>query len=255
MTENGIKTGIRFRLRFTAFEWFLVLGIVCFNVVYSVLQKEINVIGSTAAICGVVCVVLCAQGNILNYVFGLVNVSLYAYISYKSNLLGDAALNAFYYVPMQFIGWFTWLKHKQSPESTQVQARVLSNSNRIVLGAVYIALVVGFGFLLSFLKGNIGNYPSIERYHLYSQYPYKDAITTMSAIIAQFLMARAIMEQWVLWIIMDVVELVIWVMFWLDGEPNAVLMVGMYIFYTINAVNGFIQWNRNYSRKAKPVEA
>ena len=242
---------MRFRLSFTPLEWFLILGIVCFNIVYSILQKDINVIGSTAAICGVICVVLCAQGNIFNYAFGLVNVSLYAYISYKSNLLGDAALNALYYIPMQFIGWFTWMRRKQSPDSAQVKARVLSWNRRAVLAATYIALVVGLGVLLSFLKNNTGTYPSIERYHLYSQYPYKDAITTMSAIIAQFLMARAIMEQWVLWIIMDIVELAIWIMFWIDGAPHAALMVGMYFFYTINAVNGFIQWNRNYRKTAE----
>ena len=234
-------------------EWFLILGIVAFNIVHGVLSHDINVLGSITSICGVVCVVLCAQGNIINYAFGLVNVSLYAYISYKSNLLGDCLLNALYYVPMQFIGFYTWRKHKDTHDDTKVRVKVLSTKNRILVGFIFIAAVVGFGMLLAYLKNNIADHPAIERYHLYSQYPYKDAITTMAAIIAQFLMARAVMEQWVLWIIMDVVELIIWIMFWIDGEPYAALMVGMYIFYNINAFNGMIQWTRNWKKQRAEI--
>lgn len=235
----------------TPMEWFLIIGIIAFNVVYSVLEHDVNVLGMVTSICGVVCVVLCAQGNIINYAFGLVNVSLYAYISYSSNLLGDCLLNALYYIPMQFIGFYTWRKHRDSTDSTKVSVKVLSWKNRILVGSVYIASVVGFGLVLAYLKSNISDHPAIEQYHLYSQFPFKDAITTMAAIMAQFLMARAIMEQWALWIVMDVVELVIWVMFWIEGAPHAALMVGMYIFYTINAVNGMIQWTEKWKEQNK----
>ena len=91
---------------FTPYEWFLILGIITSNILYSVLSNEVDVAGSLAGITGVLCVVLVAKGNIWNYVFGLVNVSLYAYISFKATAYGDAALNALYYVPMQFIGYY-----------------------------------------------------------------------------------------------------------------------------------------------------
>ncbi len=92
------------------YDYFLIVGVIASNVIYSFLSKEIDPIGSIAGIAGVICVVLVAKGSIWNYLFGVVNVSLYAYISYKAAIYGDAGLNALYYLPMQFIGWWQWRK-------------------------------------------------------------------------------------------------------------------------------------------------
>lgn len=125
---------------FTPYEWFLILGIITSNILYSILSKEIDVAGSLAGITGVLCVVLVAKGNIWNYVFGLVNVSLYAYISFTATAYGDATLNALYYVPMQFIGYYAWKKRGASISSdasghgAEVKARRLSSKQRILLG-------------------------------------------------------------------------------------------------------------------------
>lgn len=100
-----MKSGI-----LSLYDWFLISGVIISNLLYSVLSGNVDVVGSVAGIAGVLCVVLVAKGSIWNYLFGIVNVSLYAYISYKAALYGDAALNAFYYVPMQFIGWWQWRK-------------------------------------------------------------------------------------------------------------------------------------------------
>jgi nicotinamide riboside transporter PnuC len=88
------------------YDWFLIIGVIASNIIYSVLSGNVDIVGSVAGIAGVLCVVLVAKGSIWNYLFGIINVSMYAYISYKASLYGDAALNALYYVPMQFIGWW-----------------------------------------------------------------------------------------------------------------------------------------------------
>ena len=112
------------------YDWFLILGVVASNIIYSILSGNIDIIGSVAGIAGVLCVVLVAKGSIWNYLFGIVNVSMYAYISYKAALYGDAALNALYYVPMQFIGWWQWRQRgaavserRSDGNGTQVKAR------------------------------------------------------------------------------------------------------------------------------------
>ena len=78
------------------YDVFLIAGVIVTNIVYSVLTGSIDMIGSLAGIAGVCCVVLVAKGSIWNYAFGLVNVSLYAVISYKAALYGEAGLNALY---------------------------------------------------------------------------------------------------------------------------------------------------------------
>lgn len=90
------------------YDWFLIAGVIASNIIYSALSGNVDIVGSVAGIAGVLCVVLVAKGSIWNYLFGIINVSMYAYISYKAALYGDAALNALYYVPMQFIGWWQW---------------------------------------------------------------------------------------------------------------------------------------------------
>ncbi|MEF9931948.1 MAG: nicotinamide riboside transporter PnuC, partial [Bacteroidales bacterium] len=75
------------------FDWFLIIGIIILNILYSVVENNFDTLGSIASITGVVCVVLVAKRSMSNYLFGIINVSLYAYISYESSLYGDFLLN------------------------------------------------------------------------------------------------------------------------------------------------------------------
>ena len=220
---------------FTPYEWFIILGIITSNIIYSVLSKEIDVAGSLAGITGVLCVVLVAKGNIWNYVFGLVNVSLYAYISFKATAYGDAALNALYYVPMQFIGYYAWKRRGASISSdasghgAEVKARRLSSKQRVLLGLGSAAAILLVAWILDMCGDG---------------QPLKDSTTTVLSIIAQALMAMAFMEQWVLWILTNIVSVVMWVLFVIDGKPHAAVMVIMWSFYLLNSINGLRIWLR-----------
>ena len=187
---------------------------------------EVDVIGSVAGIAGVLCVVLVAKGNIWNYLFGLVNVSLYAYISYKASIYGDAVLNALYYVPMQFIGWWQWRKRGQG---VQVEARRLTSVQRCFISVGCIVAVIAVGFILR---------------HFGDPYPFRDSATTVLSIVAQALMALAFMEQWILWILTNVISVSMWTMSAIHGESYAGFMVIMWVFYLLNSINGFRVWSR-----------
>lgn len=215
---------------FSLYDWFLIVGVLASNITYALLSGQYDVPGMVASVTGLLCVVLVAKGNIWNYAFGLVNVSLYAYISYKTSVYGDAALNAFYYVPMQFIGWWLWRKRGSSAsegESAQVKARRLTRRQRLMLASVCIVAVTAVGMILD----NTGD-----------PQPYKDSLTTVLSIIAQMLMAFAFMEQWVLWIITNVVSVAMWTILAVRGEAHAAAMVIMWFFYLLNSINGFRQW-------------
>ena len=136
----------------SAYDWFLIVGVIASNILYSILSGNIDLVGSVASIAGVLCVVLVAKGSIWNYLFGIVNVSMYAYISYKAALYGDAALNALYYVPMQFIGWWQWRKRgaavsvdESSGGAVQVKARRFDWKQRAMLFAGCAVAVVAVG--------------------------------------------------------------------------------------------------------------
>ncbi len=209
------------------FDWMLILGIITVNLVYSILEKETDITGSLAAVSGVVCVVLVAKGNILNYFFGVINVTLYALISYKAGLYGDAALNALYYLPMQFVGWYSWVKRRENEGSVTVIARRMSNRQRI--GLIVFSLIVTA--LVGYLLWLLGD-----------RQPLKDSATTVFSITAMFLMVRRFMEQWVLWVAVNIISVIMWTIALSNGESHSALMILMWLFYLANSVNGWITW-------------
>ena len=216
------------------YDWFLIAGVIVSNVVYSLLTGTMDVLGSMAAITGVLCVVLVAKGSIWNYLFGIVNVSMYAYISYEASLYGDAALNALYYVPMQFIGWWQWRKRgaavseaEAGGAGVQVKARRFTWHQRAILALGCAAGVIAVGYVLK---------------HFGDPQPFKDSATTVLSIVAQALMALAFMEQWALWIITNVISVVMWCICVVRGEAHAAVMVIMWVFYLLNSLNGFRVW-------------
>lgn len=213
----------------SAYDYFLIAGVIGSNALYSFFSHSFDALGSIAGIAGVLCVVLVAKGNIWNYAFGLVNVSLYAYISFKASLYGDAGLNALYYLPMQFIGWYSWKKRGASAENrdTRVRARRMTALQRTALACACIAAVVVFGLVLR---------------HFGDPQPFKDSATTVLSIVAQALMAMAFMEQWVLWIITNVLSVLMWCICVARGEAHAGVMVIMWTFYLLNSINGLRIW-------------
>ena len=216
------------------YDWFLIVGVIASNVIYTLLTGNLDIVGSVAGIAGVFCVVLVAKGSIWNYLFGIINVSMYAYISYKASLYGDAGLNALYYVPMQFIGWWQWRKRgaavseaEAAGQGVQVKARRFDWRQRVLLAAGCTAAVVAVGFALR---------------HFGDPQPFKDSLTTVLSIVAQALMALAFMEQWVLWIITNIVSVIMWSVCVARGEAHAAVMVIMWSFYLLNSINGLRVW-------------
>ena len=218
----------------SVFDWFLIVGVIATNILYSALTGTVDIIGSVAGIAGVLCVVLVAKGSIWNYLFGIINVSLYAFISYKASLFGDAALNALYEVPMQFIGFWQWRKRgamtnesESDSSATQVKARRFNVRQRFMLILGCSVAVIAGGYLLQYFG---------------DPQPFKDSTTTVLSIVAQALMALAFMEQWFLWIIINVVSVVMWGVCVSRGEAHAAVMLIMWSFYLINSLNGLRVW-------------
>lgn len=191
-----------------------------------------NLIGSWAAllssITGIWCVLLVAKGKISNYIWGTINVVLYAYAAYTWRLYGDFMLNAFYFLPMQFVGWYMWTKPGFKTGKDNVVSKFLSLKGRLIWMAASVGLIVGYGFILQVMGGNT---------------PFFDATSTVLSVLAMILMAGLFMEQWVLWIVVDVVTVIMWsnIVFVEGGLFNLGILI-MWICFTINAIWGLANW-------------
>lgn len=183
-------------------------------------------IGIVSSLTGVICVILTAKGKISCYVFGTINTVLYAYIAYKSQYYGDFILNAFYFLPLQFVGWSMWKKHMNS--NNEVRAVELTRNKKIGLFALCLGAVGVLGFILKSMGGSL---------------PFVDATSTVLSVLAMYLSIKRYVEQWVLWIVVDVVTIIMWVVAMVQGGNDIATLI-MWIAYLINAVYGYMQWKK-----------
>ena len=191
---------------------------------------EDTLVGITASLTGVLCVVLVSQGKISNYFFGAINTALYAYISFKTGLYGETMLNAFFYLPIQFIGFYMWSKNMNKDELgvKTVKAKNLSGK-----GWLYVIVTVAIvGVLYSLFLHSIG-----------SGQANVDAFAVVLSITAQLLMLKRYAEQWLLWIVVNVLTIILWTNVFLQ-DGNSVTILVMWIAYLFNSVYGYIKWNK-----------
>ena len=182
--------------------------------------------GSLMGILGTVC---SANGIIWNFLFGAVNVAIYAAMCFVGAKYGNALLHLLYFLPMQFVGFAQWRRRGASGKDG-VKARRLSLKGRIVAGS---AFVLGSAALFILLRVTGAG-----------STPLTDAVSVVCNIIGQLLLSTAYMEQWFFWIGVNVSSIVMWSLT-LAGSPGdsyALIYVIKYSFYLVNALNGLRLW-------------
>lgn len=195
-----------------------------------------SLIGIIMAITGVICVVLTGKGKLSSYVFGMVNTVLYAYVAYGAKYYGDAMLNILYYAPMNVVGWVMWNKHI-SVETKEVEKKRLKGTGIV---SVFIGSAIGiflYGLILKRMGGSI---------------PFVDALTTVLSVVAQILCVKRYMEQWILWIIIDVVSVYMWAVAFINGGESIATLI-MWSIYLLNAIFMFVKWYRESRRSEANV--
>ncbi len=183
-------------------------------------------IGILASLTGIWCVVLIAKGKIANYYFGIINVLAYAYVAFNQQYYGEVMLNMFYFFPMQFIGIYLWKKKRLSAKKDEVKVVYMTNKQRILWSVITVAATILYGFILKKLGGNL---------------PFIDSSSTVMSVIAMILMVFVFVEQWVLWILVDIVSIIMWVAVMMNGGSDVAVLV-MWIAYLVNAIYGLYNW-------------
>lgn len=223
--KNKTKWTTKFVGYMTPFQWFEVLILIGFTTYFAIMDQESSalylVINAISAICGVFCVVLCATGKKSQYYFGFVNIAAYIVIAMIGKYYGQVALNALYYLPTQFIGMYMWKKH-MNEEVNEVKSKKMS-LNQIGLYCLATAIgVVICRYLLEMLGGN---------------QTWLDSTTLMISLVANALMVLRYKEQWILWIVVDIITVIMWV---LAGDW---IQVSMWSVYLLNAFYGYFKWS------------
>lgn len=171
---------------------------------------------------GLTCVWLTIRQNIWCWPAGLVQVALYIVIFYQVKLYSNLMLHILY-VGLQLYGWHHWLRGGKNQSVLPVS--VLGWRSRLAWPAAATALTVCWGYFMS-------------RY-TDAAVPYGDAFTSVTSLVAQWLMARKQLESWFFWIAVDVVAIGI---YWQQGLQ---LTSGLYAVFLILAALGWHEWRKS----------
>lgn len=192
-----------------------------------------NLMGITSSITGVACVVCTGKGKLSAYIFGLVNSVLYAVISYQAALYGETMLNALYYVPMQFVGFYVWNKHMDEG-TKEVKKRHMKWSHRFVLFAIIAVATFVYGIVLKQLGDAM---------------PFVDSFTTVSSVVAMIISIRMFAEQWWIWVAVNVFSVYMWWCNFSAGSDNMATLL-MWVVYLGNAIIMLVKWEKEARKNA-----
>lgn len=180
-----------------------------------------------SGITGILGVVLAAKGKVSTYFFATINVAIYAFLTFNNHLYGEFMLNAFYYIPMNFVGFYLWSRHKDE-DSGEVEGKSLTPKQIVILLVAVTIVVLVYWQILS---------------HIGGQLALIDAMSTVFSVVALIMQVARYAEQWLLWIIVNVVSVVMWVLL-LGKDSSAVTMVVMWVAYLFNSVYGYYNWKK-----------
>lgn len=186
-----------------------------------------TLIGIISSVTGVACVVCTGKGKLSAYIFGLINSVLYAIIAYKATLYGETMLNALYYVPMQFVGFYIWNKNMNS-ETHEVAKRHMKNKGRLILLVSILAATYIYGLVLNYLGDAM---------------PFVDSFTTVSSVVAMIVSVKMFAEQWWIWVAVDIFSVYMWWCDFRSGSDNVATFL-MWILYLGNAIIMLVKWER-----------
>jgi len=183
-----------------------------------------------ASVLGLANIVLLVRRSIWNYPFGIAMVTLYGVVFFEARLFSDAALQVFFFV-VQIYGWWNWYHARDAAGLAKVE--LMTSRSRLVWLAVIVAFNIADAWFLIKYTSDVA--------------PWMDANTTAMSVVAQYLLSIRKIENWILWIVTDVVQIGLY--YWKGLYPTT----GLYVLFLIISAVGLFEWLREY--RAHPAGA
>lgn len=184
-------------------------------------------IEAVAVIMGIVSVWYSRKENILVYPTGLINTTLYIYLSFKGHLLGEASVNL-YYTIMSLYGWYLWTRKTEDKTNFVLQ---ITRSNKkewlqqlLFFGVIYTIIYL----LLTYAKTAFAP----------EAIPWADAFASATAYTGMWLMAKKKVESWIWWILTNIASIPL---YFIKGYAFTSVQ---FIVLLILAIAGWISWNQ-----------
>ena len=172
-------------------------------------------------------VVYSKKNNVLVFPTGMICTAIFVYLLLKWGLLGDMIINGYYFI-MSIYGWHLWTLKKDGKIVIPI-SKTTKKQHLISLGIFIITFV--FVFIV---------YAAFDKFNHWSA--YLDTVTTALFFVAMWLMAKRKIENWIYWIIGDIITVPLY--FYKGLTFSSIL----YFVLTIIAIYGYLAWKKNLNK-------
>lgn len=208
---------------YSAFDRFFMVAMLALQIIVFIIAPD-SLLGIIAGISGVISTVLCAKGKISFYFIGFIQTGTYLVLAWQNCFYGEVIENIFYLVTMIW-GIFVWKNNSTIDDDGGAHVDALKFTPMMwmlgIIGSVIATVAMGYWLT------TIGSHQA-----------YTDAATNILAIFAQILMVKRYREQWIWWLVIDILCIKLW---FVAGNWS---MVAMYIAWTINCIYGWYNWSK-----------
>ena len=170
---------------------------------------------------GFACVWLAARESIWNFPVAISSCLLFVFVYFAAQLYADCGLQGLF-IALNGYGWYKWLYGGR--DQTELGVTHATGREGLLSGGFAAFFTLGFGYYL--------------RHYTDAAFPYIDSFTTAGSIAAQYLLTRKRLENWLLWVLVDVIYVpILWY--------KALYFVSLlYFLYLALAAYGYWQWRR-----------
>jgi len=179
----------------------------------------VNPLETIAALIGVVSVYLSVRQNVWSWPTAIVMVAMYFVVFYQSRLYADMGLQVVYII-ISIYGWYQWLYGGKGHTELKVSRTSLR------LGA----FLAGIGTLSAVVLGTLLHRTTD------AALPYLDATTTSTSLVAQWMMTKKLLENWIVWVAVDVVYIGMFI------YKSLYVTAALYVVFLILSIMGYRQW-------------
>lgn len=208
------------------------------NVFFTLWDYPMSYLEFFGTVLNIITVWLCARKSVWNWPIGIAAVVLFGVLFYQIQLYSDF-LEQVYYFLTGFWGWWVWSRLGKGSKD-EGGAETISRNTLGENAAWGVALVIGTLVLGAFMARIDTIFP--QWFPEAASFPYLDAFTTVASFIAQILLIRQRLENWYLWIAVDIIGV------WLYYEKEVKFVSVLYFIFLIIATSGLIRWQRKWQQ-------
>ena len=207
------------------------------TIMESVFGYKLSYLEAATTVLTLACIIFAARANTITFALGIICTTLSFILFYQAALYSSMALQVVFF-GFNVYGYYQWTRPKAGEENEKNQLKV--GRYKLKQYPLFIGIIAVGTFLWGYIMSN----PPAFLYEEFkdAQFPYIDSFVLVASIVAQFMIAKKKIENWYIWIVVDIVATILY------AASGVTFMAILYGVLILNAVYGYYEWRKMYNK-------